>query len=164
MRKFKFNGEVEVTDKISGGGVRDLINTIYPVGISLDFKLNVNPNTTWPWQTWVEWGQGCVVVGAGTYSDGTTSKTFALGDTGGEYNHTLTQAEMPPHNHKCNEWGDWFNYSAAGNYAGAKTYEKNPHGFDYGVWTTQTGGVNGVTQSHNNIQPYVVGKRWTRTV
>ena len=95
-----------------------------------------------------------MVVGAGTYSDGTTSKTFALGDSGGEYNHKLTTAEMPSHNHILRRTG------------GAKfnngTDTTTIFVYDAGnpiLDTTNTGG----DQSHNNIQPYAVAKRWTRT-
>lgn len=156
MRKFKFNGEVEVTDKISGGGVRDLINTIYPVGISLEFKLNVNPNTEWPWQTWVEWGQGRVVVGAGTYTEGTATKTYSLGDSGGSKNAVVVR-----HQHQLNN-------NATGNRVGVGY--GNP-GFDRignVTFNTDIGEefvtrVEGVDGADKNLQPYIVGKRWTRT-
>jgi microcystin-dependent protein len=39
--------------------------------------------------------QGLVLIGAGTNG----ASTFALGDTGGEYDHTLDVGEMPSHSH-----------------------------------------------------------------
>lgn len=160
MRKFKFNGELEVTDKISGG-VRDLINTIYPVGISLEFKLDVNPNTAWPWQTWVEWGQGCVIVGAGTHSDGTTSKTFALGDSAGEYKHKLTVAEMPAHFHSMKSWytGD-VSHNTTSFGGGGIPETSYRSAYNPARPFTETSGESAY---HDNVQPYAVAKRWTRT-
>lgn len=181
MENLKITGNLEVGGQISGIGVRNLINTIYPVGISLEFKLDVNPNTLWPWQTWEEWGQGCVVIGAGTHSDGTTEKTFSLGASNGEYNHTLTNSEMPAHGHSFSGSSHSGNIPEVVGGGGTGHFDKGIFHYDssngkvsgggsyrhlnlsISFTTSGTVGTAGNGISHNNIQPYVVCKRWTRT-
>lgn len=73
-----------------------------------------------------------------------------IGQTGGEKEHTLTQAEMPAHDH-----GSYYN-----NYASTLNYG----------WQTNTGdklGYSKVTtgggQPHNNMPPYTQISAWRRT-
>ena len=88
--------------------------------------------------------RGRIPIGAGS-SDNDTHN-FALGSTGGEYEHTLTLAEMPSHKHNL----IWYD---AGSGGGAKL----PYGL---ASTKETGGDSSVIKSaggdssHNNIQPY----------
>lgn len=88
--------------------------------------------------------RGRIPIGAGS-SDNDTHN-FALGSTGGEYEHTLTLAEMPSHKHNL----IWYD---AGSGGGAKL----PYGL---ASTKETGGDTSVIKSaggdspHNNIQPY----------
>jgi hypothetical protein len=71
----------------------------YPVGSIYISTSNTNPST-FIGGTWVAYGQGRTLIGAGTGTDSnSTSKTFSAGSTGGEYTHTLTIAEMPSHAH-----------------------------------------------------------------
>lgn len=61
---------------------------------------NANPNTYFGRGTWVAEGQGRVLVGAGTGTDANgVSKPFAGGSSGGEYEHDITIAELPSHDH-----------------------------------------------------------------
>ena len=79
-------------------------------------------------------------------------KTFNVNSTGGEYNHRLTIEEMPSHNHV---------------YKAYKMYVTSGSTMELGVdpsanvnsGTEQTGG----SQSHNNLQPYIVTYMWKRT-
>lgn len=59
-----------------------------------------NPSTYLGRGTWVAEGQGRVLVGAGQGTDANgVSKTFAGGSGGGEYEHDITIAELPSHDH-----------------------------------------------------------------
>ena len=79
--------------------------------------------------------QGKVPVGIGA------SGVAALGDVGGEQEHTLSEAEMPDHDHSVNMQG-----------AGA-------YNFEIGGYTHQTvagnTGSKGGGAAHNNMQPYL---------
>ena len=92
---------------------------------------------------------GRVAIGSGTGTDANiTSKTFAVGSTGGEYTHKLTTNEMPAHNHT-------FPYH--GTAAGTNQYPCGISGTsaisgDFTMGMNNTGG----DAYHNNIQPYTV--------
>lgn len=79
------------------------------------------------------------VVGAGS--------SYAVGDTGGEANHVLTEAEMPSHVHSAKvQWGtsDGQNRrpeTGSGNYAGTGA-------------TTQNTDATGSGSAHENRPPY----------
>lgn len=82
----------------SGGFKKDIVDLIYPVG-SIYISMNsTNPSTLFG-GTWEAFGQGRVLIGAGTGDDGNTSLSFPAGFTGGEYKHYLIKSEMPDHNH-----------------------------------------------------------------
>jgi len=136
-----------------------------------------NPGTTYG-GSWSEWGQGRMPVGAAgggvnpTFVDydGVT-KTFAAGETGGEYRHTLGLTEMPVHSHTYT-WNPPYAFAASPSATG---FTAIGSGYSQGGVTTLTdwpntqivinnaGGSGGVTQSHNNVQPYVTCYMWERT-
>jgi microcystin-dependent protein len=83
-----------------------------------------------------------------------------IGESGGEQNHTLLQAEMPLHNHTVNgntNPGD--NASPAG-----ATWAKEPFNVTFiysndapsSQMSPQAIGSGGSSQGHNNMQPYLV--------
>lgn len=122
------------------------IDMFYPVGSYYETSdTSFNPNTAWG-GTWVEDSAGRVTVSQ-------NSGTFAtVGATGGEATHTLTVNEMPSHKHDSNGWaavsdgsGSYITLGGAGASA------------DYHTRSTGGGGA------HNNLQPYIVVKRWHRT-
>lgn len=138
--------------------VIDLIDTIYPVGSIYMSVSNTSPSILFG-GTWEQIAQGRTIIGQGTGTDtNSESKTFNNGATGGEYNHTLTIAEMPKHTHTSHY-----------------IYQHDNNGTVKNVQrTTWTGNqdarmvdtiVNnaGTDGSHNNIQPYFVCYIWKRT-
>tara|TARA_R110000803_G_scaffold206682_1_gene274109 strand:- start:463 stop:1050 length:588 start_codon:yes stop_codon:yes gene_type:complete len=134
----------------------DLLESIYPVGFIWMNANNVtNPGTLLGFGTWEEFGAGRVLLGAGEGTDNQPApevKTFIAGDTGGEYSHTLTEDEMPSHNHNINNMGLEYNYDR----------DQTSSAWDNGgnKLTDLTGG----DLPHNNIQPYIAVHMWTRTI
>lgn len=95
------NGVVTVTkgDGSSTTFTAFSLDKAYPVGSIYMSINNVNPGTLLG-GTWSAYAQGRVLVGAGEGTDANSvKKTFTGGATGGEYEHKLTTAEMPAHNH-----------------------------------------------------------------
>lgn len=81
------------------GKLQNILDFVYPVGSIYMTTNGQNPSTLFGGE-WVAWGQGRVPVGVGTGEDiNGVSKTFGSDVTGGEYNHTLSDAEMPRHDH-----------------------------------------------------------------
>lgn len=56
---------------------------------------NTNPSILKGYGTWESFGEGLVTVGVGEY----TSKIWTDGQTEGSYTHTLTESEIPIHDH-----------------------------------------------------------------
>lgn len=127
------------------------IDIVYPVGSYYETSdTSFNPNTAWG-GTWVEDSKGRVTVG----QDTNDTSFDTIGETGGEKTHTLTTNEMPSHNHGFSEaLAKW--YAGADDMLGGN-YDTRTNG--YLTATNNAGGG----QAHNNLQPYIVVKRWHRT-
>ena len=141
----------------SGQVSKSLIDLFYPVGSYYETSnTSFNPNTAWG-GTWVEDSSGKVTA---AYQSGDTN-FGTVGQTGGEKTHKLITDEMPSHSH------DIFAY--ASDPVGTPTQAENSrmtvldrdHGWNMGSQGNiiATGG----DQPHNNLQPYIVVKRWHRT-
>lgn len=183
MTKFNINGQLDF-DSLASGGARVILDIVYPVGTILEFDSDTNPNSIMHGQTWVEWGQGRVVIGAGSGTDGNNvTKTYTRGGTGGYYDIRLTEDQIPSHNHTfsgSNKTG-WFHIGKAGHWSngggddgsvftrqqwgqGNKAGESSPGTrVNWNYTPSGTIGDTGGNLSHNNIQPYIVAKRWKRT-
>lgn len=83
--------------------------------------------------------------------------SFTVNTTGGEYAHTLSLSEIPPHNHKVPAQED----SSASLHAYNHLSTYNVSG-DSHYWYTTTS-IEGEGKAHNNIPPYVVVYFWRRT-
>ncbi|WP_228011788.1 phage baseplate protein [Serratia marcescens] len=82
-----------------------LISTIYPVGIVAWFAQNKNPNQLFPGTTWKYIGENRTVRLA--KQDGSD-----LLQTGGADSVTLTNGNMPAHNHSFHADTSWFDYGS----------------------------------------------------
>lgn len=110
------NGDMYIALE-SGDFKKDIVDLIYPVG-SIYISMNsANPSTLFG-GTWEAFGQGRVLIGAGTGNDGSIDLSFAAGGTGGEYKHTLRTSEIPSHEH------DFSGTTAANNRSHTHTYTK----------------------------------------
>lgn len=129
-----------------------LLDAVYPVGSYYETSdTNFDPNKAWG-GIWKEDTQGRVLVAqdSGTFKD--------VGSVGGEKTHTLTIAEMPSHNHGFDGWRNEALTGASNRNNASTTFDKHYLEGDYDAVT-----ANGGNQPHNNLQPYVVIKRWHRT-
>ena len=90
-------------------------------------------------------------LGTGTVAE---VKDFTAAATGGEFNHTLTEAEMPAHTH--NSQGV---YSTVADGAAGINWHTSRQARDQAPVTLSTGDDG----SHNNLQPYIVVYFWKRT-
>lgn len=142
------NGDMYVALE-SGDFKKDIVDLIYPVG-SIYISMNSTDPSTLFGGTWEAFGQGRVLIGAGTGNDGSTSLSFTSGSTGGEYKHTLSVSEMPSHTHTQN---------AHIHTVGAHSHGLNSHTHSY----TKATGVAGHTltvaemPSHNHTISVAVG-------
>ena len=129
----------------------NVVDHIFPVG-SL-FYGGPDPSIRFTGTTW-EQVEGRIIVGVGTGTDANeVERTFAESETGGEYDHTLTENEMPSHRHVASSGTDDV---GSGPY-GIETVRSYPN--DGTNWTSTVGG----DVAHNNVQPYVAEFIWRRT-
>ena len=131
--------------------LKDLIDTLFPVGMILSFDTDINPNEFYS-GTW-ERIKGRFIWGI---DDGETA-----GATGGEKEHTLTINEMPTHSHEPDGWVQVMSPGAnTGSYGavGTKTGSYRDHKDKQGYSTSSVGGG----QAHNNMPPYYGAYVWRR--
>lgn len=132
-------------------------NKAFPVGAVYITYNNNNPGN-FLGGTWVQFGQGRVLMGQGEGNDGSTSMSFTANDTGGEYAHKLTISEMPKHAHK---FQGFYNTTSGSPYSQYILSRDKVSGDPNSVPSSEEYvGGNG---SHNNIQPYIVVYFWRRT-
>lgn len=72
------------------------------------------------------------------------------GDSGGEEEHTLTNAELPTHNHRVTTYGDVLDNTGGVPTQITRSWQTGA-GFSY--WTTENIGSD---DPHNNLPPYLV--------
>ena len=146
----------KVCNLIGGGGMKEIIDLIYPVGRTI--ICDHSPQTDYPWQTWTQDFKDVFPLGAGD--------TYAAGATGGEYSHTLNISELPPHGHAVAPLGakggtDGY-FAVNSKYdamSGADTLDISGGNMFY----SRTTSIEGGGQAHNNMPPYKAVKYWTRT-
>lgn len=154
-----------------------IADTVYPVG-SFYFSLNpTNPSSLFG-GTWVAVAGGRTLISVGTgVDDNGTERTFSNGQTGGEFTHALTVAEMPGHNHggrTSSGTTDGGNMRVLDT-AGGNSTLNHMTGYEYGSYRDisdnsfpgalhyHTISSQGGWQYHNNMQPFLACYIWRRT-
>lgn len=134
-----------------------ILNKVYPIGSLYLSANNINPGDLFG-GTWVSYGEGRVLIGAGTGTDANGKQmTFTAGATGGEYSHQLTVNEMPSHNHSPSSTGKvQVANLGGGSYVVADLSQKGNTNWAYK--TASTGG----NQAHSLMNPYIGCYIWRR--
>lgn len=148
--------------------IKEIVNSIYPVGQIVEYASNINPNDLYSWQTWEQ------IKDVFTLSAG---DKYTIGDTGGAATVTLTIDQIPAHWHTATasndgehihsgvakrnvNWqagSDWT--SDSGNLVASEGNTDNAGGHSHKIEIQNTGG----DAAHNNMPPYLVTIKWKRT-
>ncbi|MDR1338161.1 MAG: hypothetical protein LBJ73_04005 [Rickettsiales bacterium] len=140
----------------------ELLNLVYPVGSIYISIVSTNPGTLFG-GTWVAFGAGRVLIGAGTGTDTRNqSIAFSANGTGGEYNHVLTVNELAAHEHATNTYNGsliYLDYNGVGSGSNRILNAAYSPAASNPLRAQSTGG----NAAHNNIQPYIVVYMWRRT-
>ena len=136
----------------------EVINEIYPVG---SIYMSTEDDTIEKVQskfggTWEKYSQGRTIIGEGTGTDSNgLVKTVTNGVTDGEYTHKLTNDEMPRHTHTSSVFGFQASaYITENNKTNLWIVGEEMVATTYG--TSQISSVAGGSESHNNMEPYIV--------
>lgn len=119
----------------------------YRIGDYLQTENPTHPSNSWPGTSW-EQLQGRMLMGA--------SGTYPVSSEGGEAQHTLTEAEMPSHQHRLHGWSYSFQDGQSTQFAPTRPYTQYDN---TDIMTYPTGGG----QAHNNLPPYRAVYIWRRT-
>lgn len=131
--------------------VKQFLDRAYPVG-SIYMSVNATSPATLFGGTW-ERIYGRFLLAA--------NSTYAAGSTGGEANHTLTVAEMPPHSHAIPQTPGWPTGTDQNSEWGV-TWDDKDNTYPYTKWNTSTSST-GSGAAHNNMPPYLAVYVWKRT-
>lgn len=149
--------------------IQTLKSEIFPVNSIYITTTNTNPST-FLGGTWVAFGQGRTLIGVGTGTDSnTTQQAFVENTTGGEYTHTLTEAELPEIDTGILSWHGGEHgthvYNITGKWYGSKVNNMyQTTGQSSGAYSYQNTGIRfGSGNAHSNIQPYITVYFWKRT-
>jgi len=133
------------------------LDRVYPVGSIYITITSTNPGTTLG-GTWVRFGNGRTLIGVDETSLGAADpsggriRDFRSAQlVGGHNQHTLTEAQMPAHNHTM--LGQWFP-TAGHDLPGFRNVTGQTN-----MSTNNTGGG----QAHNNLPPYITVFMWRRS-
>jgi hypothetical protein len=138
---------------LGGTTAADMFDTIYPVGsIYFNASDSTNPGTLLGIGTWAVVGEGRVLVGVGTGTDiNGVSAAFTSAQTGGEYEHTQTIAQLVNHSHSLKTE----NVQSG---SGSLVSDTSPYSSGSESITTSVGGGD----AFNVQQPYLAVYMWTR--
>lgn len=154
--------------------VVEILEAVYPIGsIYLNASSTTNPSSLLGFGTWEAFSEGRVLLGVGTGTDvNSVSRTFTLGQTGGEYQHIQTIPEMAEHFHRVtgNTARTDSCWPLLGS-SGARAFALGGTSQNIGVTYTETFSVSGrpVLENTGNssamqwMQPYIGVYIWRRT-
>ena len=148
--------------------IKEIVNSIYPVGQIVEYASDINPNDLYSWQTWKQIKDVFTLAAGDKYT---------IGDTGGAATVTLTIDQIPAHWHTATasndgehihsgvakrnvNWqagSDWT--SNSGNLVAGEGNTDNAGGHSHKIEIQNTGGGT----AHNNMPPYLVTIKWKRT-
>lgn len=167
-----------------------MLESVYPVGsIYENAMVDSDPKGIMGWNdpavVWVRYATGRVTIGADYVNSFPTdivtetpienfgladphvtltmpvgyAEILTLGEIGGDMTHALTLEEIPSHAHTM-----MFESRSSGEGAGKFAWQPeaeagHPERLEV---TDAAGGLGGVTQAHNNMQPWVGIARWVR--
>jgi len=155
------------------------LESLYPVGsVYINAAVATNPATLLGFGTWTALGAGRILIGVGTGTDSNSNtKTITLGETGGEYTHQLSEAELPAHKHTLTDTGHYHtttstqdasnglsesradNFGSGNSFYASGSYARNVNSATTGITMANTGSGT----LHNNVQPYIGVHIWQRT-
>ncbi len=142
-----------ITQQIALGTASIAINAIYPVGITVEFAQNVDPNSLWAGTTWARFAEGRTTIGykSGDADFGTVGATggaktlgvsLTVGLTAGTSLYVPDDEVTTP---SINTFSDYINSGDAAS--------SNDIGLRFKLNTS----------NNANLPPYVVTSKWVRT-
>ena len=132
----------------------DLLDLIYPIG-AIYMEKDTRSHSVCPIQqtlggTWTR------IENRFLYA---SENGQGLGNTGGEETHTLTESEMPSHNHTRDLGVHYLKNAATASASSHVTNWSNHYDTAVSNNTKNTGGG----QAHNNMPPFIIVNVWERT-
>lgn len=138
-----------ISQQMTLGTASIAINAIYPVGITVEFAQNVDPNSLWAGTTWVRFAEGRTTIG---YKSG-DADFGTVGQTGGKTGHKMTLDNLIAHFHGANSGQAGTGTGASG----GNTIQQSSGSED-----TTTAGSND-PDPIPTLPPYIVTAKWVRT-
>lgn len=127
-----------------------LLDKIYPVGCIYQSVSSTSP-ASFLGGTWEQIKDRFILAAGDIY---------AAGSTGGEAEHTLTESEMPKHNHKTAK-GERHDDEMGTKFEQYDTYQAEASVKPGYYWEASTLSA-GNSQPHNNMPPYIATYVWMR--
>lgn len=136
--------------------IKSFLDFFHPVGsIYISTSSTFNPQNAWGGR-WKRTADGRCLIGA--------NSTYPLGSTGGEATHTLSNNEMPSHDHNLSDWAmSWKMTGQKGEVNLGVSATADAWSNNRGYFKSQTSKATGGGQPHNNMQPYLAVYIWERT-